>query len=1070
MLSLSKYDLILGAVVILRQAQYDNSKILRVWDFFSNLLEYSLMFKNRRIVILLIFVVGVGISFWAISRYPALSNKAALSGTDAFDDPLTNQAYFAVPDNAPLYTRVFYTSLNWYETNWRGMAFGLVLAAAFLTLLSYFPKKSSDRRFKNSFMGMLLGTPLGVCVNCVAPIAKSIYEAGSKMELALSVMFSSPTLNIVVLTMLFSIFPLHLALLKLGTTFLLVLLIVPFISKNQPASSSKIIEPQEDSVCTLENNYEPWSTALRTVSADYWKSFKYILIRTGPLMLLAGFMGALLSHVWSFEKLIGVPVNFYNLAFISFMGTFLPLPIAFDIMLSQALMMSGLPIGLVMTLLFTLGTFSIYSALIIAQTFSIKLAVQLYLIVCLLGMGLGYAANWYSDYKYVKWLARYDSIVNADALDFPDEQLRIPARETLLTAPYPTHSPTTQKLLRQDNVANVAIDFSSHQPRNGEGAKPFSKYPAPDWGIDYSNKLTPEIFFDPFFFGRGIAGGDFNNDGWTDIAVATDNGFKLYQNINGKKFKETHWPYESATGKQTINIALMDMNNDDWLDVVITTFEEGNYLFLNPYAAGAKAIHLPKNHGLLTNAIAFGDIDRDGFLDMVNGNYHLGVLTRKPIDTSVDQLILNNNLKFQVTDLPGIPGQTQSSLISDINGDSIPDLAIGNDYRVADTFYMGASPKGTLKKVAAHDNLLPVTTENTMSIDTGDVNNDLVPDIYLANIGFSKGIAVVSNIFGSDMKNSGREFCASRESVLSLKQCQDMVHLVTLLNPEKQDISERCFTLANVRAVRDCMVTRLALLAAKRNDESLCNKISKDHKMGQTLCRKYFLGQRIKPDTSEEIPQQALSNLLLQGEKGKPFKDISERTGVTTAEWSWNAKFADLDNDEWQDLYVVNGVLITQEFATNNFFHNQQGKTFQSAEQEFGLYDRDHSSSYTYIDIDNDGDLDIIGNTQYGPFKIYINNNSTGNSVTFRLKDRKGNRQCVGCKIIIHYGPNGERHQFREIKASGGFHSFDAPIAHFGLGEFQVISKIDIHWSTGETTTVTHSFPANREYRIQRKK
>ena len=73
------------------------------------------------------------------------------------------------------------------------------------------------------------------------------------MELALSVMFSSPTLNIVVLTMLFSIFPLHLALLKLGGTFVLVLLIVPFISKNQPASR-KIIEPEDDSVCALERS------------------------------------------------------------------------------------------------------------------------------------------------------------------------------------------------------------------------------------------------------------------------------------------------------------------------------------------------------------------------------------------------------------------------------------------------------------------------------------------------------------------------------------------------------------------------------------------------------------------------------------------------------------------------------------------------------------------------------------------------------------------------------------------------------------------------------------------------
>jgi uncharacterized membrane protein YraQ (UPF0718 family) len=1023
------------------------------------------MFKNRRIVILLVFVVAVGISFWGVSRYPALSNKAALSGTDAFQDPLTHEAHFVAPDNAPLHIRVFYTSLNWYETNWRGMAFGLVLAAAFLTLLSYFPKNTTDRRFKNSFMGMLLGTPLGVCVNCVAPIAKSIYEAGSKMELALSVMFSSPTLNIVVLTMMFSIFPLHLALLKVGATFVLVLLIVPFISKNQPVK--KITEQPDSTVCALEINFEPWLSALATAASDYWKSFKYIVIRTGPLMLLAGFLGALLSHLWSFEKLIGVPVNFYNLALISFMGTFLPLPIAFDVMLSQVLMMSGLPIGFVMTLLFTLGTFSIYSALIVAQTFSVKLAVQLYLIVCVLGMGLGYTANFVSDYKYVKWLESYDTIVNEDGPESPQEQLKISEKITAPTTPYPTDSPIVQRLLQQDNID---IDYSSHQTRNGDGTKPFSKFPAPEFGIDYSNELTPEIFFDPFFFGRGIASGDFNNDGWTDIVVATDNGFKLYQNINGKRFKEIRWPNSHTTGRQTINIALVDMNNDDWLDVVITTFEDGNYLFLNPKTNGVekKVISLPKNHGLLTNAIAFGDIDKNGALDIVNGNYHLGVLTRKPIDTSVDQLLLNNNLKFQVTDLPGIPGQTQSSLISDINGDGIADLTIGNDYRVADTFYLGAS-KGVLKKVTVHDNLLPVTTENTMSIDTGDINNDLVPDIYLANIGFTKGIDVVSNIFGSDMKNSGKEFCASGESVLNLKQCRDMVHLVTLLNPEKQDTSERCLTLKDKQAVKDCMVTRLALLAAERNDQSLCDKIARGHKMGQTLCRNLFLGQRIKPDTSDEIPQQALSNLLLLGGKGKPFEDISEQSGVTTAEWSWNAKFADLDNDEWQDLYVVNGVLITQEFATNNFFHNQAGKTFKPAEEEFGLFDRDHSSSYTYIDIDNDGDLDIIGNTQYGPFKIYINNNTQGNSVTFKLKDDKGNRNCIGCKIIIHYGTNGERHQVREIKASGGFHSFDAPIAHFGLGEYDSVSKIEIHWSTGETTTLTQNFPANKEYRIQRK-
>jgi len=811
---------------------------------------------------------------------------------------------------------------------------------------------------------------------------------------------------------------------------------------------------------------ETWRDAFLGASVDYGKSFKYIVIRTVPLMLLAGFLGALLSHLWSFEKLIGVPVNLYNLALISFMGTFLPLPIAFDIMLSQAMMMSGFPAGFVMTMLFTLGTFSIYSALIVTQTFSLRLAVQLFLIVFGLGIGLGYAANFVSGTKYVEWLEQYDSVMNAPVDNRNAETSSITPKQ-FVPSTYPTVSPAAQPFFKNDEIT---IEFSSHNARNPNDDKPFTKILGPEIGITYTNTLTPQIFFDPFFFGRGIASGDFNGDGWTDIAVATDNGFELYQNINGKMFQEIRWPYEEIQGKQAINVALVDMNNDGLLDVVITTFDTGNFLFLNPETAGkrGKVIPLPKNHGLLTNAIAFGDLNRDGFPDMVNGNYHLGVLTRKPINTSIDQLILNRNLEFEVSDLPGIPGQTQTALISDIDGDELADLAIGNDYLVSDTFYTGTL-QGTLKKVKAGDNLIPVTTENTMSFDTGDINNDLIADLYLANIGFTKGIDVVSNIFGRDMKEAGQEFCASGESVLSKKRCQDMVHLVTLLNPEKQDISERCTSLAEAEAVRDCMVTRMALLAANRNDASLCDKISKGHKMGQNLCRKYFQPHPVEADAQEEIPQRALLNILLEGNGRQSFDDISEASQVTTAEWSWNAKFADLDNDEWQDLYVVNGVLITQEFATNNFFHNRQGKTFQAAEEEFGLHDRDHSSSYTYIDIDNDGDLDIIGNTQYGPFKVYINNDTKGNSITFKLKDEKGNRHCIACKIVIHYGPDGKRHQMREIKASGGFHSFDAPSVHFGLGLYETIGKVEIHWSTGETTSIDHPFPANREYRIGRK-
>ena len=161
--------------------------------------------------------------------------------------------------------------------------------------------------------------------------------------------------------------------------------------------------------------------------------------------------------------------------------------------------------------------------------------------------------------------------------------------------------------------------------------------------------------------------------------------------------------------------------------------------------------------------------------------------------------------------------------------------------------------------------------------------------------------------------------------------------------------------------------------------------------------------------------------------------------------------------------------ILISGFAANNFFHNQNGQTFKSAEKEFGLDDYDHSSSYTYLDIDRDGDLDIIANTLYGSFKVYTNNETKNNSVTFKFHDEKGNRFCLGCKIIIRYGPNGEKHQFREIKTGGGFHSYDPPEAHFGLSGFKNIHKIEIRWSTGEKTSLEGNFPVNHEYTVQRK-
>ena len=120
--------------------------------------------------------------------------------------------------------------------------------------------------------------------------------------------------------------------------------------------------------------------------------------------------------------------------------------------------------------------------------------------------------------------------------------------------------------------------------------------------------------------------------------------------------------------------------------------------------------------------------------------------------------------------------------------------------------------------------------------------------------------------------------------------------------------------------------------------------------------------------------------------------------------------------------------------------------------------------------MDRDVDLYIITNTLYGPFKVYTNNESKNNSITLKLLDKKGNRFCLRCIIIILYGENAEKHHVWEIKIGRGFYSYDAPLGHFGFRTSEDIQSIEITSSTRGSFFIKHNFLANHEYIIARNK
>jgi hypothetical protein len=240
------------------------------------------------------------------------------------------------------------------------------------------------------------------------------------------------------------------------------------------------------------------------------------------------------------------------------------------------------------------------------------------------------------------------------------------------------------------------------------------------------------------------------------------------------------------------------------------------------------------------------------------------------------------------------------------------------------------------------------------------------------------------------------------------------------------------------------------------------------------MCRNFF--EPVLPhdqDMLEQaIGQRMNENVLLAWDSSEErFTDETAQAGVRFTGWSWNARFADVDNDEWQDIFVVAGSWFraTPSGTTANFFfHNDAGKKFSDQTDAFGLQNIMVVSAYTVVDIDRDGDLDFVTNSVNGPLWVLRNNTQSGNSIVFRLHDEIGNRDGIGTKFTIHYGPGEERHQLRELKASGGYLSFDEPSVHFGLGEYERVERLEINWSTGGSTIIPGPFEAGHAYSLHR--
>ncbi len=350
---------------------------------------------RRRIALMSMLMLVLAFSFWSGSRYPVLNEKAIMGGETAAEDPLTFMAYIQNQRGDPLPKRIVVSAINWGMENRKGMTFGFLLGAGFLTIFSLLDRRGSQNPFVNSIIGVVSGAPLGVCVNCAAPIARGLHSSGARIETTLAAMFSSPTLNIIVVTMVFSVFPTYLVAIKLGLTLFFLIVVVPILSRT--VFSHERIETYDDGSCPIEVpivvGEESWPDAIRGAGKQYLANLWFILKTTLPLMVAAGFLAATVVHIVPLEEVANLPVSVPAVLAVAAFGLFLPLPIALDIVIASTLLAAGVPMIYVGTLLFTLGIYSIYSFSIIWTTMSPRVASTLAVALLALGVAGGVIAS-----------------------------------------------------------------------------------------------------------------------------------------------------------------------------------------------------------------------------------------------------------------------------------------------------------------------------------------------------------------------------------------------------------------------------------------------------------------------------------------------------------------------------------------------------------------------------------------------------------------------------------------------------------------------------------------------------
>ncbi|MXO90820.1 FG-GAP-like repeat-containing protein [Pontixanthobacter aquaemixtae] len=1055
---------------------------------------------DRRLILAIALTAFIALYFWTQSRYPALDEKAMMGGDTNMGGIAFDQIVEWLPNSGVLW-EIAVNSVNWMYTNWKGMTFGVLFAACALTLFGLIERRGFENPFANAALGAAIGTPLGVCVNCAAPIARGFHSAGMRLETTLSALVASPTLNVIVVSMSFALLPFHVASIKLIAALSFVLVGVPLLTRILGKSGYReealdlAHEKLDDNRDWLSRKLEAlrplpvpasdidsWSKAFAWLAKTFGRNLLFIVAVTVPLMILAGVLGSILVTLFDwdeFRRTVGVPKSEIMILLamigIACLAIVLPVPIAFDVILAVILINAGWPIKFVMPLLFALGCYSIYSFMIVGRAVSWKIAGGMMAALAGLAVVAGVAASYADKYVVLQAHEANMAYLEGSTLDRPVAPLITVAAEGP-AAKSVTYQPVGPAI---DHTGKGTVSALSSQKMVNAGADAetgFHRLLGPEIGLDVQPYPVGIDVLEPYLMFWAMASGDIEQDGWVDLAIARNpsvGGLQLFSNREGT-FVEVPIDLGPLADQYVGSMAFTDLNGDSLPDLMLSNFLYETSILWNRDGAFSHKDRtiLPNGNAGLVGAPAFADLDDDGDLDFIAANWTMGTVGNNAdpyLLASQDRIFWNEGgERFEAQELTGIPGESLSSLVADIDLDGRPDIIIGDDVSTADKIYLN---KGGRNFVLARksDGLVPYLTTTTMSFDMGDIDNDLREEFYSAQIAMPRGIAQIGDRI-QDVPSIG--YCEDKDfNQAPVSECFVEARNRSLPMDLGHSRYSKCGEITDPTYRGMCAAVAAIRRSGYYYDTQYCGKLADFGEIFVRHCERAAT-ERF-PDAKKAIEELDYvggirrRNVLLQRNEAGTFEDRTEDLAVDVPGWSWNSRFVDLDQDGWQDLFVGSGMIYHRGTVPNAYYRNQEGKVFLREEARFGLEDGMPTTSYALIDYDRDGDMDVIRPSVVTQPIIHRNDAPSGAAFWVRLEDSIGNRAGVGARIIIRT-PAGTK-QLREVRQSGGFSSGIYPQAHFGIGDANSVSEIEVLWRDGSKSVLTGPFAANTELVIRRR-